>query len=135
MTINVLVKSAAKPNARVVPRAFELENPPNTAGDLIDEAVRTCVREFEAGRGLFSCLTGREIEEASQSGKISFEGHDGAAVVLDEATANARQCFEDGMVRIVVDDVPLRTLNQRIDISEDSTAVFIRLSMLAGRWF
>lgn len=135
MTIHIIVKSLTKGKAEAVPRPFELLNRPETAGEFLDEAVKTCLREFEAGSGLFACLTGQELEDMAQAGKISFDGHNGGIVSAEKAIANARQCFEDGMVRVVLDDKPLESLDEAINISEDSVAVFIRLSMLSGRYW
>lgn len=135
MTINVLVKSLTKKNAEVVPRPFELRNRPETAGSLLDEAVSTCIREFEDGRGLFACLTGQELEAMANNGKISFDGHNSGNVSVEKAIANARQCFEDGMVRVILDEKPLESLDEAIDITQDSVATFIRLSMLSGRYW
>lgn len=135
MTIHVLIKSLTKQSAAVNPHPFELRNRPETAGEFLDEAVTTCLCEFEAGQGLFACLTGQELEDMAQGGKISFDGHNGGAVNVEKAIANARQCFEDGMVRVILDEKRLESLDEAIDISEDSVAVFIRLSMLSGRYW
>ena len=134
MTIRILVKSASNRDPQVTPRPFELENRPKTVGDFLREAVKTCIREYEAEHGVFAALTGQELNEMSQTGKISFEGHNSGLVDTEEAIKNACQCFDDGIVRVVLDEKQLDSLDQEIDITEGSTAIFIRLSMLSGAW-
>ena len=134
MTIHVQVKSAAKASPQVVSRLLELGNRPKNVTEFLDEVVKTCIKEFEEGRGLFTCLTGQELYGMSLNGKISFDGHESGAMNVSSAITNARQCFEDGIVRVILDGNPLDSLDQEITLTEESTAVFIRLSMLSGRY-
>jgi len=135
MTIRILVKSASNRDPQVIPRPFELASRPKTVGEFLCEVVKTCIREYEAGRGLFSTLTGQELDVKSQNGKISFEGHNSGPADPEEAIETACQSFADGLVRVVLDDKQLASLDQEIDVTEDSVAVFIRLSMLSGAWY
>ena len=51
----------------------------------------------------------------------------------DKAVDNALQSFEDGLYRVFLNDDELERLDEEIDVKENDTLTFIRLTMLAGR--
>ena len=134
MTIQVMIRSMGKAGNKILSQAFELENQPNTAGELLEEAVKTCIREYESKHGLLICLTGQILEDMVIDGRITFENHYSTGMDTEEAIANARQCFEDGMIRVILDDKQLIALDQEIVMTEESVVVFVRLAMLSGRY-
>ena len=83
---------------------------------------------------LLCCLTGQEIQEKAEAGKVSFgELYEEKRADLKQAQDNAIQCFEDGIYRIFLDDRPLEDLDEDISGQTDGMFTFVRLTMLSGR--
>lgn len=86
--------------------------------------------------GLFSLLSGEELEDGILSGKVTFGTlYRKAEVDEAKAIACALQSFEDGEVRIFQNDKVLDCLDQQLHISSNDVFTFIRLTFLAGRLF
>ena len=72
--------------------------------------------------------------EQAEVGKISFGVNYGEnRADLEQAVANALQCFEDGIYRIFLGTEQLRKLDDTITLAEDCELTFVRLTMLVGR--
>lgn len=137
MTIKVNIKQLGKKRSKIAEVPFVLENTPSTVGELIKEAVHTCVLEYnervKKGEDA-EPLSSDEISEMSEIGKIAF-GINYGGKTADEKTAfeNALQSYEDGLYRIFIGENELGELSDSISLSENDSVTFIRLTMLTGR--
>lgn len=137
MKINVNLKSVGKRRGAVKPVTYEIPGHPGTVRELIDAITQAGVEEYNQrmeSPELLRYLTNEEIDDKAQAGKISFGVNYGEKKAdIAKAQENAIQCFEDGIYRIFLDEEPLEALDERIQITEESTFTFVRLTMLAGR--
>lgn len=70
------------------------------------------------------------------SGKMSFGAiYNHNLPDLRKAQETAIQAFEDGMFAVFFGDDALETLEQTIDLEENKTLTFIRLTFLAGSYW
>ncbi len=137
MKINVNLKSMGKRRRDVKPVVYEILGHPGTVRELIYAVTQAGVEEYNQrieSPELLRYLTSEEIDDKAQAGKISFGGNYGEKKEdIAKAQENAVQCFEDGIYRIFLDGETLETFDERIQITEESTFTFVRLTMLAGR--
>ena len=107
-----------------------------TLRDLITHVVIATVQTFQQRqeRNRFvRVLTERQIADGADKGKITSGGSElDQEVDADVAVATALQAFEDGLYRVILDDVEQRDLEATVFIKPDSRLVFLRLVMLAG---
>ena len=138
MEIRVNVKHMGKRKKSVEPRTYHLAAAPSTVRELIlaEAGVREHNERLESQKAgeLLCCLTGQEIQEKAEAGKVSFgELYGEKRADLKQAQDNAIQCFEDGIYRIFLDDRPLERLDEEIGEAGKGTFTFVRLTMLSGR--
>lgn len=139
MEIKVNLKSVGRRRQSVKTVSYEIEGCPATVRELILAVVETGVKEYNhrmESSEILAYLTKEEIEDKAEAGKVSFGVNYGEKrAELVKAGENAIQCFEDGIYRIFMDEEPLEDLDREIQISENSTFTFVRLTMLAGRLY
>ncbi|MBR4629934.1 MAG: hypothetical protein IKO57_05790 [Treponema sp.] len=146
MKIKVNVKNAGSRRPCVEETEFDLGekfSPNSTVAEFLDEITRICVSEYNERRKngeILKVLSERQIEEKSRSGKIGFGVNYGEKdSSLENAIANTRQCYLDGLFALFIDGKEIAGLDSsaplenRIEIREGSIVTFIRLTMLAGR--
>lgn len=137
MNIFVNLKQLGKRRNIIDKQLYFLGNKPATVEQLIENFVTVCVKDFNDrtdNKKIIAYLSKEEISNHAEVGKISFnEDHRGDKQDLDKAIENALQSYEDGLFRIFIDDNEVGKLHDEIEISENSTLTFIRLTMLAGR--
>ncbi len=79
-------------------------------------------------------MSEKEIGEQALQGKVGF-----GSVYREKkadpalAAANALSCFEDGLIRVLLNERELRSLDEETDINEGDVFTFIRLTFLTGR--
>ena len=137
MYITVTVKQLGRKRNKIDEEKFYLENKPENVGELIREAVRTCVTGYNerVRRGENTePLSAEKIENMSEVGKIAF-GINYGEKTADEQSAidTAIQAYEDGLFRIFIGDDETGELSSPVDISEGERVTFIKLTMLTGR--
>jgi len=137
MNIYIKLKSAGK-------RRPVLDNTPYTLPDgiaslrqLIEAVVRHEVDEYN-NRGtenmLVPFLTETQISDQSTVGKIGFGRlYSDKKANLEKAIKTALQGFDDGLFRVIVGEREATELDKPLEINEDDTLTFIRLTFLAGR--
>lgn len=139
MEIKVNLKSVGRRRQSVKTVSYEIEGCPAMVRELILAVVETGVKEYHhrmESSEILTYLTKEEIEDKAEAGKVSFGVNYGEKrAELVKAGENAIQCFEDGIYRIFMDEEPLEDLDREIQISENSTFTFVRLTMLAGRLY
>ena len=137
MEIKVNIKHMGKRKKSVEPKIYQLMSSPSTVKELILAVTQAGVEDYnlrQENKELLTCLTREEIEDKAESGKISFGTVYGDRKAdLKKAQDNAIQCFEDGIYRIFLDNRPLESLDEPIEITGETVFTFVRLTMLAGR--
>ena len=109
----------------------------STLRELLTELVKTEVGRYnEKGtdRQVIPFLTGEEIEEQAETGKVGF-GRIYSDRKADEkkAAENACQCFSDGLVRVFRNEEELTELDAPVRLHERDCLTLIRLTFLSGR--
>lgn len=104
MDIMINMKRMGKRRNDIVRTPFHLEHWPATVGELLDETVKTCVREY------------RERQPD-----------------LRQAKERARQAFEDGIAVIFINGQEQEHLTDHITITPGSDITFVKMTLLAGR--
>ena len=104
---------------------------------LIETVVRQEVTKYNS-RGtenmLVPFLTETEISEQSAVGKIGFGRlYSDKKADAEKAVETALQGFEDGLFRVMAEEKEAKELDGPLDIHENDTLTFIRLTFLAGR--
>lgn len=137
MNVFVNLKQLGKRRNIIDKQQYSLESKPTTVEQLIENFVTVCVKDFNDrtdNKKVVAYLSKEEISNHAEVGKISFNvDHRGDKQELDKAIENALQSYEDGLYRIFIDDNEVGKLHDEIEINENSTLTFIRLTMLAGR--
>lgn len=137
MEILVNVKRIGKRKNSITKIPYKLEETPKTVKELITEVVKVCVIEYNQkleNKEILTILSHQEIEEKAEVGKIGFGilyGENQAS--LEQALENAIQSFEDGLFRIFIGEEEVKTLNQNIQLEEQSELTFVRMTILSGR--
>ena len=136
--MNVFIKLKAigkrRPVLDNVP--YNLPGGMSTLRQLIEAIVRQEVEAYNK-RGvenmLAPFLTEIEIAEQSTVGKVSF-GRLYSEKQADpgKAVETALQAFEDGLFRVLINDSEAVGLDEAIEIHENDTLTFLRLTFLTG---
>ncbi len=120
----------------VAPQIFELPVRPDTVGELIIIITGICVDEYnkKVNSNEIVPMTDDQINSMSAIGRFVF-GINYSEKTQDKGAAvkNALQCYEDGLFRIFINDEEAGEAYESINLSENDTLTFIRLTMLAGR--
>lgn len=139
-TIQVRMKKAGKERRGTVPVPITLSGRPDTLRELLVALVEQGVEEYNARRDegkLLGYLTGEEIAERAEAGKVSFGFRGGNDAEHDPAVENALQCFEDGIYHVFAGKEELTELDGKIPWGspgeQEPVFTLIRLTMLAGR--
>ena len=137
MQLYIRIKAAGKRRDVLEKVPIEIPAGTDTVQKLIEHIVLENVRAYNAqtvDNTLFQYLTQKELEAGEMLGKIGF-GDRKNEKPQDEAqaVANAWECFEDGIFRMLVNETEITTNQKNITLNENDTITFIRLVMLAGR--
>lgn len=83
---------------------------------------------------LIPYLTAEQIDAQAGAGKVSFGGvFSDKKADTEEAVRTVLQCWQDGLVRVFLDETELLDLDAPLSIPENAVVTFIRLTFLAGR--
>ncbi len=135
MRVFVNVKQIGKRKNVIDKKQYEIADNIALVSDLIREFVGICVKDFNQEK-IIDYLLEQDMKDNADVGKIGFndrENKNKQDVV--KAIDNAIQSYEDGIYRIFVNDEEVGALNDSINLREDDTITFIRLTMLAGAMF
>lgn len=137
MQIYVRVKAAGKRKDVLTPTPYTI---PDHITDL--RQFLTAVVESEVDRynqkdtetQLIPYLTAQEVEDQAAAGKVSFGTiYSDKKANKEKAVQNAIQCFQDGLVRVLIGEEELTDLDKPVVVQENTVFTFIRLTFLAGR--
>ena len=136
MKININMKQIGSRKNAVAPQIFELPVRPDTVGELIIIITGICVDEYneKVNSNETMPMTDDQINSMSAIGRFVFGiNYSGKTQDKGAAVKNALQCYEDGLFRIFINDEEAGEADESINLSENDTLTFIRLTMLAGR--
>lgn len=81
-------------------------------------------------------LTDNEIKSKVSTGKIStYSVQNLTNVDIDEAIETAILGFEDGLYFVFIDDKKIESIDEIINLDENSLLMFLRLTSLTGGYF
>ncbi len=136
MDVFVHVKNLGKKKDILPPTPYEIADGVSMLRQLLTEIVRTEVEKYnakETGAQIIPFLTKEELEGQVEAGKVSFGTvYSDKNANLKKAQDNAVQCWEDGLVRVFMNDDELTELDAPIQIPENAVFTFIRLTFLTG---
>lgn len=137
MQVYVRVKALGKRKDVMPLKPYELPEGISSLRELLTAFVESEVERYnskDTEAPLLSCLTAEEIEAQSETGKVSF-GRLWSDQKADKAKAvkTAIQAFDDGLVRVLMDEAELFQLDAPLCIREGAVFTFVRLTVLAGR--
>ncbi len=136
MKIYATVKSLGKRKNVLTKIAIELPVIPRTLRELIREIVMLNVQQLNAKKQeplWFPFLTGAEIEERGESGKIGFGAvNNEQSPDLTKAIETAVVAFEDGLYKVFIREEETSQLDTPLTLMEEDEIVFIKFTMLAG---
>lgn len=137
MDVYVRVKAVGKRRDVLAPALYTLPEGIGSLRQLLTAVVCKEVAVYnskEAEAQLIPFLTRQEIEDMANAGKVSF-----GAVYSDKkadpqkAVENALQCWEDGLVRVFMNEEELTGLDDPMVVPAGAVFTFMRLTFLAGR--
>ncbi len=86
-----------------------------------------------AGAQLIPLLTQQELDDRAEVGKVSFGTiYSDRKADIDRAVANAIQCWEDGLVRVFMNEEELTALDAPLKVEAQAVLTFLRLAFLSG---
>ncbi|GKU76053.1 hypothetical protein [Paenibacillus sp. L3-i20] len=136
MKLYVTVKSLGKRKNVLTKLEIELLVIPTTLRELITEVVKWNVHQFtekQQSTTLIPFLTGMEIEERKENGKVAFGSvYNDQIPDLKQAIETAVVAFEDGLYKVFIREEENSDLESPIKLNEGDEVVFIRFTMLAG---
>jgi len=137
MNIYIKLKSAGKRRPVLENVPYDLPDGIRTLRQLIDAVVRQEVDTYNS-RGvenaLVPFLTETQIAEQSTVGKVGFGRiYSDKKADPEKASEAALQGFEDGLFRVLINDTEVSELDGAVEIKNNDTLTFIRLTFLAGR--
>lgn len=136
MKLYVTVKSLGKRKNVLTKIEIELPIIPTTLKELITEVVIVNVQELkdkQQSTALIPFLTGTEIEERGESGKVGFGSvYNEQSPDVAKAVETALLAFEDGLYKVFICEEEHSHLESRLKVEEEDEIVFIRFTMLAG---
>lgn len=125
---------------KVEPIPFELDGTPRTAAELIAQTAKKCAEEYNerVRRGELATepLTKPQITDMASLGRITFGiAYSGKEQDASKAAEHALSAFEDGLFRLFVNGTEVCSPDEALDLKDNDTLAFIRLTMLTGRMF
>lgn len=137
MQIYVRTKALGKRRDVLEPVPYNIPDAVASLRQLLTAIVLAEVERYNIQRTqgqLIPYLTAQDIDEQTVAGKVSFgtifseKGAD-----KEKAVRTVLHAWEDGLVRVIMDDNELTELDAPLSVPENAVFTFIRLAFLAGR--
>lgn len=144
MNITISVKQLGKKHPLLQEKsiALNIENPVISTQKLIESIVDYQVQLFHASSFEFEDEDKIHLPKENylpiltDTGKVGFGAlYNHNKVDLAKAQENAIVAFEDGLYAVFYGDDQLETLTEEIDLSQNKSVTFIRLTFLAGSYW
>lgn len=136
MDIYVRVKAIGKRKDILAPTPYTIPDEICSLRQLLTAVVQKEVAQYnskEAEAQLIPFLTQQELDDQAKIGKVSFGTiYSDKKADPGKAVTNAIQCWEDGLVRVFMEEEELTDLDAPLTIEAQSVLTFIRLTFLAG---
>lgn len=136
MDIYVRVKAIGKRKDILAPTPYTIPDGICSLRQLLTAVVQKEVAQYnskEAEAQLIPFLTQHELDDQAKIGKVSFGTiYSDKKADPGKAVANAIQCWEDGLVRVFMNDEELAELDAPLTIEAQAVFTFMRLTFLAG---
>ena len=136
MDIYVRVKAIGKRKDILAPTPYTIPDGICSLRQLLTAVVQKEVAQYnikEVEAQLIPFLTQQQLDEQSKIGKVSFGTiYSDKKANPDKAVTNAIQCWEDGLVRVFMDEKEITKLDETLWIPEGAVFTFMRLTFLAG---
>ena len=136
MDIYVRVKAIGKRKDILAPALYTIPDGICSLRQLLTAVVQKEVDRYnnkEVEAQLIPLLTQQELDDQSKIGKVSFGSiYSDKKADPGKAVANAIGCWEDGLVRVFMNDEELTDLDAKLVIEEQAIFTFMRLTFLAG---
>lgn len=137
MRVYIQVKQLGKRKCSIEKMPVDFAAPPASVQELIEAIVSWQVSEYNERlqeSEVLKFLTQEEVEDKATSGKVGFGvNYNGKPAAEADAISNALQSYGDGIFRIFIDETEAGELSSFIQLKEEATLTFIRLTMLSGR--
>ena len=137
MQVYVRIKAVGKRRDVLEPTPYIIPDGAASLRQLLTAVASAEVDRYNTQRTqprLLPCLTEEQIDAQAAVGKVSFSD-----VFSDKEADKAKavqtvlQAWEDGLVRVFMDDAELTGLDTPLNIQAGAVFTFIRLAFLAGR--
>lgn len=136
MEIHVKAKALGKRKDILASTPYSLPDDIHSLRQLLTAVVLTGTARYnskEPEKTLIPFLTQQELDAQAQTGKVGFGAvYSDKKADPDKAVATAIQCWEDGLVRVFMNEEELTQLDVPIVIPEEAVFTFIRLTFLTG---
>ena len=136
MNIYIKLKSAGKRRPVLENTPYELPEDITSLRQLLETIVRQEAEKYNsrsAENMLVPFLTETEISDRALVGKIGFGRlYSVKKADPEKAVETALQGFEDGLFRIVVNDMEITDIDSPLSINENDVLTCIRLTFLTG---
>jgi len=137
MNIYIKLKSAGKRRPVLESTPYYLPDGVNSLRQLLEMVVLQETEKYNS-RGtenmLVPFLTEAEISDRSTVGKVGFGRlYSDKKIDPEKAVETALQGFEDGLFRVVINNMEITEIDKPLAINENDVLTFIRLTFLAGR--
>ena len=139
MDIYVRVKAIGKRKDILAPTTYTIPDGICSLRQLLTAVVQKEVAQYnskDTGAQLIPFLTQQALDDQAKIGKVSFGTiYSDKKADPGKAVANAIGCWEDGLVRVFLNDAELTDLDAPIAIEAQSVLTFIRLTFLSGTFW
>ena len=136
MDIYVRVKAIGKRKDILAPTPYTLPEGITSLRHLLTAVVKKevdCYNNKEMQLQLIPFLTQQELDDQARAGRVSFGRiYSDKKADPEKAIGNALQCWEDGLVRVFMNDEELTRLDAPLVIPDGAIFTFMRLTFLAG---
>ena len=137
MQVFVRVKALGKRRDVLPMKPYTLQDGIGSLRALLTAFVKAEVERYngkDTEGPLLAALSAEEIREQAESGKVGFGRlWSDRKADAERAVKTAIQAFEDGLVRVLMDETELRELDAPLTVPEGAVFTFVRLTFLSGR--
>lgn len=137
MQVFVKVKALGKRRDVLPPQPYALPDGISSLRELLTAFVETEVERYngkDTEGPLLVTLSEEEILTQAESGKVGFGRlWSDRKADAERAVKTAIQAFDDGLVRVLMDETELRELDAPLTVPEGAVFTFVRLTFLSGR--
>jgi len=139
MEIYVNLKSLGKNRGALAARPYSIPDGISTLTELLTAIAEKEVAEYNSKKNdsqLIAFLSSEEIKSQASSGKVGFGRlFSDKKAQPGKAVANVLQCWDDGLVKVIMDETELKDRHAPLEIHEGALFTFIRLSFLSGSFW